>query len=127
MYIVILQNLPDITEKLLIGKINRILINKQTIRFYFPCADPEIFMRGGPTKMEIFGHRRGGVQHPKYPEITFFLGIIFKFQGGSGHPVPPSGSAHAFIFIINQCTLISSYELQLKLNRCLLYGVSPLA
>ena len=24
------------------------------------CADPEIFMRGGPTKMVIFGHRRGG-------------------------------------------------------------------
>ena len=35
MYIVIRQNLPDMTEKLLIGKINRILINKQTIRFYF--------------------------------------------------------------------------------------------
>ena len=24
------------------------------------CADPEIFMRGGPTKMVIFGRRRGG-------------------------------------------------------------------
>ena len=36
------------------------------------CADPEIFMRGGPTKMVIFGHRRGGVQPPKHPEITFF-------------------------------------------------------
>ena len=24
------------------------------------CADPEIFMRWGPTKMVIFGHRRGG-------------------------------------------------------------------
>ena len=36
------------------------------------CADPEIFMRGGPTKMVIFGHRRGGVQPPKNPEITFF-------------------------------------------------------
>ena len=35
MYIVIRQDLPDMTEKLLIGKINRILINKQTIRFYF--------------------------------------------------------------------------------------------
>ena len=58
------------------------------------CADPEIFMRGGPTKMLIFGHRRGGVQPPKNPKITFFLGKIFKFQGGSGPPVPPSGSAH---------------------------------
>ena len=35
MCIVIRQNLPDMTEKLLIGKINRNLINKQTIRFYF--------------------------------------------------------------------------------------------
>ena len=61
----------------------------------FKCADPEIFMRGGPTKMVIFGHRRGGggVQPPKNPEIAFFLGKIFKFQGGSGPP-PPSGSAH---------------------------------
>ena len=37
-----------------------------------PCADPEIFMRGGPMKMVIFGHRQGGVQPPKNPEITFF-------------------------------------------------------
>ena len=36
------------------------------------CADPEIFIRGGPTKMVIFGHRRGGVQPPKNPEITLF-------------------------------------------------------
>ena len=35
------------------------------------CADPEIFMRGDPTKMVIFGHRRGGVQPLKNPEITF--------------------------------------------------------
>ena len=37
-----------------------------------PCADPEIFMRGGPTKMVTFGHRRGGVQPLKNPEIAFF-------------------------------------------------------
>ena len=37
--------------------------------------------------MVIFGHRRGGL----------FLGKIFKFQGGSGPPVPPSGSAHGLI------------------------------
>ena len=36
------------------------------------CADPEIFMRGGPTKMVIFNHKPGGVQPPKNPEITFF-------------------------------------------------------
>ena len=35
------------------------------------CADPEIFMRGGPTKMVIFGHRRWAVQSSKNPEITF--------------------------------------------------------
>ena len=40
--------------------------------------------------------RRGGVQPPKNPEITFFLGKIFKFQGVSGPPVPPSGSAHEY-------------------------------
>ena len=55
----------------------------------WPCADPEIFMRGGPTKMVIFGHRRGGVQPQKNPEITFFLGKIFKFQGGVRSPGPP--------------------------------------
>ena len=39
-----------------------------------PCTDPEILMRGGSTKMVIFGHRRGGggVQPPKNPKITFF-------------------------------------------------------
>ena len=43
-----------------------------TVGRYVTCADPEIFMRGGPTKMVIFGHRRGGVQPSKNPEITFF-------------------------------------------------------
>ena len=27
---------------------------------YLSCVDPEIFMRGVPTKMVIFGHRQGG-------------------------------------------------------------------
>ena len=58
-------------------------------RMLIACADPDIFMRGGPTKMVIFGYRLGGVQPPKNPKITFFLGKIFKFQGGSGPPVPP--------------------------------------
>ena len=44
----------------------------------FACADPEIFMRGGPTKMVIFGYRRGGVQLPKNPEITFFMPPTLK-------------------------------------------------
>ena len=55
------------------------------------CADPEIFMRGGPTKMVIFGHKRGGWGGPtlktsrNYP----FLGKMFKFQGGGGVRTPP--------------------------------------
>ena len=60
------------------------------------CADPEIFMRGGPTKMVIFGHRRGGTTPQKIPKLLF-LGKIFKFQGGGGGPdnrPPHSGSAH---------------------------------
>ena len=59
------------------------------------CADPEIFMRGGPTKMVIFGHRRGGSNPPKIPKLPF-LGKISKFQGGgrTPGPPPPSGSAH---------------------------------
>ena len=36
----------------------------------FTCADPEIFMRGGPTKMVFFGHRRGGVYPPPPPQIS---------------------------------------------------------
>ena len=54
------------------------------------CADPEIFMRGGPTKMVIFGHRRvcvcvcvgggggGGSKPQKIPKLPFFLGKNFK-------------------------------------------------
>ena len=37
--------------------------------------------------MVIFNHKPGGVQPPKNPENTFFLGKIFKFQGGSGPPL----------------------------------------
>ena len=39
------------------------------------CADPEIFMRGGPTKMVIFDHRRGGgggSNAQKIPKLSFF-------------------------------------------------------
>ena len=55
----------------------------------FTCADPEIFMRGGPTKMVFFGHRRGGVQPPPPSRNYLFLGKIFKFKGGGG-PDPRS-------------------------------------
>ena len=47
-------------------------IGINTDGFSETCADPDIFMRGSPTKMVIFGHIRGGVQPPKNPEITFF-------------------------------------------------------
>ena len=70
------------------------------------CADPEIFMRGGPTKMVIFGHRRGGVQPSKNPEITFFKVKFSNSQGGSGPPVPPSGSAHDKNFALSKSTQI---------------------
>ena len=45
--------------------------------------------------MLSFGHRRGVVQPKKKSRNYHFLGKIFKFEGGSGPPVPPSGSAHA--------------------------------
>ena len=45
-------------------------------QFSFTCADPDIFMRGGPTRMVIFGHRRGGSNPPKIPKLPFFLGKI---------------------------------------------------
>ena len=71
--------------------------------FVFACADPEIFMRGGPTKMVIFGHRRGGgggSNPPKIPKLLF-LSKNFQIPGeeGSGPPVPPSGSAHVSLHI----------------------------
>ena len=47
-------------------------LNNQPMSLVESCADPEIFIRGGPTKMVIFGNRRGGVQPQKNPEITFF-------------------------------------------------------
>ena len=48
--------------------------------------------------MVIFGHRRGGGggSNPQKSRNYLFLGKFFKFQGGSGPPVPPSGFAHAF-------------------------------
>ena len=87
------RNLPDWWQVLALGKSNfshivltsvknqKPYINMATLFsvlqpiddfIHTACADPEIFMRGGPTKMVIFGHRRGGVQPKKNPEITFF-------------------------------------------------------
>ena len=65
-------------------------------------------MRGGPTKMVIFGHRQGGGggggPTPKKSQNYPFLGKIFEFQGGGVRtPGPPlwiractSGTGHRF-------------------------------
>ena len=52
--------------------------------------------------MVIFGHRRGGSNPPKILKLPFF-GKIFKFQGGSGPPVPPSGSVHVYTLHLYTC------------------------
>ena len=53
--------------------------------------------RGSNENGNFWSQMRGGgpTPHPpkKIPKLPF-LGKIFKFQGGSGPPVPPSGSAH---------------------------------
>ena len=63
-------------------------------KIFQPCADPEIFMRGGPTKNGHFWSQTRGGPTPKKSRNYLFLVKIFKFQGGSGPPVPPSGSVH---------------------------------
>ena len=72
----------------------------------YSCADPKIFMRGGPTKWYFFYHRRGGLT-PRKSRNYLFLGKIFKFQRGSGPPVPPSGSAHVTrrLLVIQRCSV----------------------
>ena len=70
---------------------SELLVSNVSVMSGQTCADPEIFMRGGPTKMVIFGNRRGGWggPTPQKSRNYLFLGKIFKFQGGSGPPVPP--------------------------------------
>ena len=69
------------------------------------CADPEIFMRGGPTKMVIFCHRRGGWggPTPQKSRNNLFLGKNFQIPGEVRTPAPPpSGSAHVkYVYCIN--------------------------
>ena len=83
------------------------------------CTDPEIFMREGPTKMVIFGHRRMGVQPPKNPEITFFKVKFSNSRGGSGPPVPPSGSTHEMVGFLMRRLILQFYSpkiLQFRYN-----------
>ena len=56
--------------------------------------------RGSKENGNFWSQTRGGGGGPT-PKISrnyLFLGKVFKFQGGSGPPVPPSGSAHENIF-----------------------------
>ena len=69
------------------------------------CADPEIFMRGGPTNMVIFGHRRGGGSNPqKIPKLPFFGVKLSNFRGDRSPP-PPPGSAHVSFVVVFCCCL----------------------
>ena len=62
---------------------SELLVSNVSVMSGQTCADPEIFMRGGPTKMVIFGNRRGGWggPTPQKSRNYLFLGKIFKFQG----------------------------------------------
>ena len=52
------------------------------------------FHERGSNETGNFWSQMRGVQPPKKSRNYLFLGKIFKFQGGSGPPVTPSGSAH---------------------------------
>ena len=53
--------------------------------------------RGSNENVNFWSQTRGG-PIPLKSRNYFFLGKIFKFQGGSGPPAPPpSGSAHALV------------------------------
>ena len=57
--------------------------------------------RGSNENGNFLSQTRGGPT-PQKSRKYLFLGKIFKFQGGSGPPVPPSGSAHATIYVLVQ-------------------------
>ena len=62
--------------------------------------------RGSNENGNFWSQTRGG-PNPKKSRNYLFLGKFFKFQGGSGPPVPPSGSAHdvivMFLYIRKTC------------------------
>ena len=66
------------------------------------CGSRNFHERGSNENGNFWSQTRGGPT-PKKSRNYLFLGKIFKFQGGSGPPVPPSGSAHDF----------SSYETEI--------------
>ena len=55
--------------------------------------------RGSNENGNFWSQTRGGPTLKK-SQNYLFLGKIFKFQGGSGPPVPPSGSAHDLLVLL---------------------------
>ena len=85
--------------------------------------------RGSNGNGNFWSQTRGGPT-PKKSRNYFFLGKILKFQGGSGPPVPPSGSAHVAVtlkslqndFLMtdkyhNACLCIKSWHCLLRLEK----------
>ena len=66
------------------------------------------FHEGGPTKMVIFGHRRGGSYPPKKSRNYPLLGKIFKFQRGGGvPPLDPRMAAHSACDMFHGISIVS--------------------
>ena len=67
------------------------------------------FHEGGSNENGNFWSQTSGGPTPKKSRNNLFLGKIFKFQGGSGPPVPPSGSAHDVAFVVDVVVLFLFY------------------
>ena len=78
--------------------------------------------RGSNENGNFWSRTRGGPA-PQISQNYLFLGKIFKFQGGSGPPVPPSGSAHVEVLNVESSTIhvaktkvLISFAVTVKLN-----------
>ena len=60
------------------------------------------FHESGSNENGNFWSQTRGGPTPKRSRNYLFLGKILKFQGGSGPPVPPSGSAHGKVSSMDQ-------------------------
>ena len=66
-----------------------------------------------PTRGGGGGGWGGGGPTPQKSRNYLFLGKIFKFQRGSGPPVPPSGSAHEVdVWVIVQISFSHNYPVK---------------